>query len=180
MHGSAETFGRAVASNGVVARVPLRVSSQPLGLDAPASRPEVRSAGPTDAELLAGVAAGSEPAFEELRRRYLRAVDRVCRVHAGREAEDCAQEVFARVWRKARLFDAERGAAAGWLLTLARNVASNLRVHSIPEPVGEQAESGIDDGPLLERFWLESALERLPRRERTVIELAYHHDRSQS
>ncbi len=161
-------------------RVPPRVSSQPLGLDASTSRPQARPAGPSDAELLTAVAAGSEPAFEELRRRYRRSVDRVCRVHAGREAEDCAQEVFARVWRKASLFDAARGTAPGWLLTLARNVASNLRVQRIPEPVAEPVETGVDDGPLVERFWLESALERLPRHERTVIELAYHHDHSQS
>jgi RNA polymerase sigma-70 factor (ECF subfamily) len=156
------------------------VSSQQLGLDAPTVVPHARPAGPTDTELLAAVAQGSEPAFEELRRRYRRAVDRVCRAHADREAEDCSQEVFARVWRKAGLFDAERGTPPAWLLTLARNVAINLRVQRIPEPVGDQVEAGADDGPLVERFWLESALERLPRHERTVLELAYHHDRSQS
>jgi RNA polymerase sigma factor (sigma-70 family) len=142
--------------------------------------PRPGPAGPTDAELLAAVAGGSEPAFEELQRRYRRAVDRVCRAHAGREAEDCTQEVFARVWRKAALFDAARGSVPAWLLTLARNVASNLRVHRIPEPVGDQTEDAVDDGPVVERFWLESALARLPRHERTVIVLAYHHDRSQS
>ena len=35
--------------------------------------------GASDAELLAAIAAGSEPAFEELRTRYGRAVCRVCR-----------------------------------------------------------------------------------------------------
>jgi len=155
------------------------VSSQALPLEVPTRRREARPAGPTDAELLAAVARGSEPAFEELRRRYRRAVDRLCRLHAGREAEDCAQEVFARIWRKASLFDPQRGTAPAWLVVLARNVASNLRVHRIPEPIGEHVEAGVDDGPLVERFWLESALARLPRHERTVIELAYRQDRSQ-
>ena len=33
---------------------------------------------------------------------------------------------------------------------------------------------------MLDRFWLDGALERLPHQERTAIELAYFEDRSQS
>ena len=133
-----------------------------------------------DAELLAAVATGSEPAFEELTRRYRRAVDRLCRSLVGRESEDCAQEVFARVWRKAGLYDPTRGTAAAWLLTLARHVAYNHHLHRIPEPVADAADAAVDDGPAVERFWLEAALERLPPRQREVIELSYFEDRSQS
>jgi DNA-directed RNA polymerase specialized sigma24 family protein len=61
--------------------------------------------GASDAELLVAIAAGSEPAFEELRTRYGRAVCRVCRAARRGEQEDCEQEFFARVWRKASLFD---------------------------------------------------------------------------
>ena len=60
--------------------------------------------GASDAELLHAIAGGSEAAFVQLRGRYARAVARVCRTVAGTEAEDCEQEVFARVWRKAALF----------------------------------------------------------------------------
>src|SRR5947199_9236127 len=77
----------------------------------------------TDVELLRAIASGSEPAFEELRGRYRRSVERVCRAVAGSEQEDCEQEVFARVWGKAALFDPTRGSAAAWLLTLARRAA---------------------------------------------------------
>src|SRR5215813_11188234 len=83
--------------------------------------------GASDAELLRAIAGGSEAAFEELRGRYARAVARVCRTIAGAEAEDCEQEVFARVWRKAALFDPGRGSAAGWLMTVARRTAVNVR-----------------------------------------------------
>jgi RNA polymerase sigma-70 factor (ECF subfamily) len=155
------------------------VSSQPLTLDTRAARAHSHPAGATDAELLDSVARGSERAFEELRHRYRRAVDRLCRLHAGREAEDCAQEVFARVWRKAGLFDPTRGAASAWVLTLARNVAVNVRGKRIAEPIGAPFDTSGEDAGLIERIWLESALARLPRHERIVIELAYHHDRSQ-
>jgi RNA polymerase sigma-70 factor, ECF subfamily len=79
----------------------------------------------SEAELLWPISAGSEAAFEELRTRYGRAVARVCAPVAGTDREDCEQEVFARIWRKAALFDAGRGSAPTWLLTLARRTALN-------------------------------------------------------
>ena len=82
-----------------------------------ASAAATRSA--SDAELLAAIAAGSEPAFNELRSRYARAVCRVCWAARRAEQEDCEQEVFARIWRKAALYDPGRGSAAAWLLTIA-------------------------------------------------------------
>jgi hypothetical protein len=42
----------------------------------------------SDGELLQAIAAGSEPAFEELRRRYSGAVGAVCRTVTGSERED--------------------------------------------------------------------------------------------
>ena len=126
------------------------------------------------------MAAGSEPAFEELRRRYRTAVENACRSLAGVDADDCAQEVFTRVWRKAPLFDAARGSAAAWLLTLARNVARNVRAKHRPSTIPLSQDDLIEEGPTVDRFWLEAALERLAPQERTVIELAYYEDRSQS
>ena len=77
--------------------------------------------------MLRAIAAGSEPAFEELRRRYQGAVAGICRTLAGGEREDCVQEVFSRIWAKASLFDPARGSAAAWLLTVSRRTALNLR-----------------------------------------------------
>src|ERR687887_1284459 len=86
----------------------------------------------SDAELLREIAAGNELAFEELRGRYGRAVARVCRSVASSDAEDCEQEVFARIWRKAALFDPGRGSAAAWLLTLTRRTALSLHAGRRP------------------------------------------------
>jgi RNA polymerase sigma-70 factor (ECF subfamily) len=133
-------------------------------------------AGASDAELLHAIAGGSEPAFDELRRRYGPAVARVCRSVGGADREDCEQEVFARIWRKAALFDPERGTAAAWLLTVTRRTALNVRAAGgRPVSIGEVPEPAVDP-PEIDAFWLDGALGRLPERERTVIELAYYSD----
>jgi RNA polymerase sigma-70 factor (ECF subfamily) len=135
----------------------------------------------TDAELLGAIGWGSEPAFEELRDRYRRAVERACRSIVGSEFEDCTQEVFVRVWRKAPLYDRRRGSAPAWLLTLARRTAINFRHgRRAPVPVELPDESGAVEPPDVDRFWLEAALGRLSERERQVIELAYFDDLSQT
>jgi RNA polymerase sigma-70 factor (ECF subfamily) len=116
-----------------------------------------------------------------LRSRYRRAVERACRSIVGGELEDCAQEVFVRIWRKASLYDRHRGSAPAWLLTLARRTALNFRQRrELPLPDELLDETGAVEASDVDRFWVEAALERLPERERTVIELAYFHDLSQS
>ena len=138
------------------------------------------SPGPSDAELLRATAAGSEPAFAELRSRYERAVARVCRTVAGSEYEDCEQEVFVRIWGKAALFDPERGSAATWLLTLARRTALNVRARQRPHaPLADEADGAVERDEV-EAFWLDAALARLSDRERLVLELAYRGDLSES
>jgi RNA polymerase sigma-70 factor (ECF subfamily) len=136
--------------------------------------------GVSDGELLRAIARGSEPAFGELRRRYGRAVAGVCRRVAGSEREDCEQEVFARIWSKAALFDPARGSAAAWLLALTRRTALNVQRGRWPPPLSERGLEGSAEPRDLDAFWLEAALARLTERERTVIELAYYDDLSES
>jgi RNA polymerase sigma factor (sigma-70 family) len=155
------------------------MSPQPFGTPSDESAPPPREA--SDAELLRAIASGSEPAFEQLRGRYRRAVERVCRAVEGSEREDCEQEVFARVWGKAALFDPTRGSAAAWLLTLARRTALNqLSARRPPTPVDHEPVAGAGAPTDVDAFWLETALQRLSERERTVIELAYYGDLSES
>jgi RNA polymerase sigma-70 factor, ECF subfamily len=136
--------------------------------------------GISDGALLQAIAAGSESAFEELRRRYSGAVAAVCRTIAGSEREDCEQEVFARIWAKAKLFDPARGSATAWLLTLTRRTAVNAQSGRRPPlPVGPEPEAAVGP-PDVDAFWLEAALVRLSERERRVIELAYYDDLSES
>src|SRR6266568_6666381 len=139
------------------------MSHQPLGTpsDESASPPPEAS----DVELLAAIASGNEPAFEELRGRYRHAVERVCRAVAGAEREDCEQEVFARVWGKAALFDPARGSAAAWLLTVARRTALNQSAaRRPPTPVDHEPTAGAVEPTAVDAFWLEAGLARLSER----------------
>ncbi len=125
----------------------------------PFRTPSHESASPSrqasDVELLRAIAGGSEPAFEELRGRYRRAVGRVCQAVTGSEREDCEQEVFARVWGKAA----------------ARRP---------PISIDHAPNGGAAEPTDVDAFWLETALQRLSEQERTVIELAYYSDLSES
>lgn len=142
----------------------------------------------TDAELLERVGGGDRPAFEELYRRYARAVLGLALRRLGDRgrAEDAVQDTFASVWRSARTFDPSRGAGAAWLYTVARNtVLDGLRRQ--PEPPVEAIDQVSDErGPeeQAETAWtawrVHRALETLPAHERPVIELAYWGGLSQS
>ena len=142
----------------------------------------------SDAELIQRVGWRDSAAFEELYRRFARPVlglaVRLLGDH-GR-AEDATQEAFAAVWRSARTFRPERGTGSAWLYTVARHaIIDDARTRR--EPVVETPdEAAADDGPQehLEKSWLawrvHGALERLPERERAVLELAYWSGLSQS
>ena len=148
----------------------------PQQLERPDAAPAPSAA--SDADLLRAIGEGSEPAFEELRHRYRRAVERACRSIVGGELEDCAQEVFVRIWRKAALYDRRRGSAPAWLMTVARRTALNFRPRR-EVPLPDELVDATAEAPDIESFWVEAALQRLPERERLVIELAYFHDLSQ-
>jgi len=99
------------------------------------------------------------------------------------EAEDCLQEVFLQVWRRARDFDEARGRAFTWLVTIARSRSldrlrasgSRLRlateVAQVPrENVGDAAEESVrsEEGALVRK-----ALAELPEEQRRALLLAY-------
>jgi RNA polymerase sigma-70 factor (ECF subfamily) len=90
----------------------------PAGPATDADRPDLRA-------LVARVAQGSEPAFEELYGAtagpVLALAGRVLRDRA--QAEEVAQEVFWQVWREAPRYRPERGEVLAWVLTLAHRRA---------------------------------------------------------
>lgn len=105
-------------------------------------------------------------------------------------AEDATQETFVSAWRSRDRFDPERGSLPAWLMGIARNKVLDGRrtLARAPTPVEEQAAHGsvVEGGPALEleglsdRLLLADALERLPGRSRTMIELAFFEDLTHS
>jgi RNA polymerase sigma-70 factor (ECF subfamily) len=143
---------------------------------------------PSDEELLTRVAARDRGAFELLYRRYSRSVLGLALRRLGDHgrAQDAVQETFTSVWRSAASYRPERGPGAPWLYAVARNaIADRGRARNEP-PAEHPDEASGEPGPdeRAEQSWLawrvHSALEVLPERERSLIELAYWKGLSQS
>jgi RNA polymerase sigma-70 factor (ECF subfamily) len=133
--------------------------------------------GPPD--LLARARRGDEAAFEELMRIHERLVLRTAVRLLGRleDAQDAAQEVFLRLYRKLGIFGSPADIRP-WLYRVTVNVCCDLgrkRGHAAPELPGEEA--CVDENRLEQislerrRELLAEALTYLPEKERAAIVL---------
>lgn len=97
-------------------------------------------------ELVVQVARGDEAAYEQVFRRtagpVLGLVRRVLRDPA--QSEEVAQEVMVEVWRTATRFDAARGSATTWVLTMAHARAVD-RVRSAQASRDREERIGVRD-----------------------------------
>ncbi len=144
----------------------------------------------TDDQLLHRIGEGDGEAFELFWERWSRPVLALAaRVLGGDRvaAEDATQEAFATIWRAAGTFDPDRGAAVGWLFTIARNTArDHARRRRVPPAPEAPEQSDPAPGPDevvaadLDAFLVHAAISELPPRAREVIELAYFGGLSQS
>ncbi|MGC2302377.1 sigma-70 family RNA polymerase sigma factor [Candidatus Binatus sp.] len=106
-------------------------------------------------------------------------------------AEDAVVEVYAQAWRDASSFDAQRGNARAWLLTIARSRAIDILRSRRREPPSYPLEAASEvhsggPGPeeqsseLQRRTYVRGALDSLRPEQREAIELAYFSDFSHS
>ncbi len=146
-----------------------------------------------DGALVAQVAAGDPQALRSL---YDRCSQRAFSVAIGvltnrGEAEDVVQETFLQVWRQARRFDARRGGAMAWIVTIARSRAiDRLRARSAAdratasvrqEPPAQHVPSPSEAAEHAElRRHVADALAELPTEQRRALELAYFRGLSQA
>jgi RNA polymerase sigma-70 factor (ECF subfamily) len=144
---------------------------------------------PSDVELLARVGERDREAFEVLYGRYVRSVFGLALRRLGdrAHAEDAVQEAFTAIWRSASTYRPERGAAGGWIYTVARNAIVDRLRRNGPTADAELPElASAEAGPAQRAedsdvaFRVHRALEELQPRERQVIELAYWSGMSQS
>lgn len=137
-----------------------------------------------DAELLHRAGAGDARAFAELDRRHRTlARQRAFRVlfdHAL--AEDAAQEALLDLWRTAPAFDESRSSVAAWICVLAHRRAVDLARREARRHEADGTSKLVAADPYsteellllrLDRIEVRDALERLPRPNRELLELAY-------
>lgn len=142
----------------------------------------------SDEQLIAQVARGDTAAYEMLYDRYCSAGMGLALKITGdlALAEEVVQEAFWRVWRKADLFQNQRGAFTSWFFGIARNLSIDMlrrqRTQGQPTDEAEKIiEQLADPSPEVpEEAWLRAkheqmraAIETLPREQRDVIEMAY-------
>ena len=140
--------------------------------------------GADDAVLVRAIAEGDTAALESLYARYGSIVfGMVYRLLGDRQAaEECTQDVFVAVWRRAASYDVERSLVTTWLFTIARNRAVDATRRRAARPVDLQEEVTVSDhAPDAADLVADAdgssriaqAMAELPEAQREVLVLAY-------
>jgi RNA polymerase sigma-70 factor (ECF subfamily) len=142
--------------------------------------------GPGDDELIAAVARRDQAALLALYDRHGRmGYGLAYRIlgDAG-AAEEAVQDAYLRIWRRASTFDASRGGARSWLLTIVHHCAIDLlrrRAGAPPVVAGLDEMAGRRSVPdawsevsgRIESERVRTAVETLPGEQRRAIEMAF-------
>ncbi len=141
----------------------------------------------TKESLLSRVAEGDEAAFGELydqiALRVLGLVKRLLVDHA--QSEEVTQEIFLEIWRTASRYDAQRGGASTWIMTMAHRRAVD-RIRSSQSGRNRDKRIGIRDLAVeydqvaetaevrIEHERVKKAMSRLTQLQRQAVTLAYY------
>jgi RNA polymerase sigma-70 factor, ECF subfamily len=143
----------------------------------------------TDHALLERIAQHDSLAMSEAYDRFSGLVYSIaCRVlKPGAEAEDVVQEVFVKIWNRARSYNRALGSPLGWIMTLSRNQAidklrslqrRNAVLQEHPEGLLPEnaATTTTTENPVLDdekAKLVRQALQFLPHEQKHAIELAF-------
>jgi RNA polymerase sigma-70 factor (ECF subfamily) len=141
----------------------------------------------TKEELLGRVAQGDETAFgdlyDQMASRVLGLVKRLLVDHA--QSEEVTQEIFLEIWQSASRYEAQRGGASTWILTMTHRRAVD-RIRSSQSGRDRDTKIGIRDLAVeydqvsetvetrIEHERVEKAMSRLTELQRQAISLAYY------
>ena len=116
--------------------------------------------------LLRGIANGDRESFAGFHIRFQGMVyaTAVQVLHNHEDAQDCAQEVFSSLWKKAKMFIDDRGKPSTWLAAMARNRA-------IDKLRARQRRSRLNDSFEDESRTMDSAVRIDPAKEASVNEM---------
>ncbi len=155
----------------------------------------------SDEELMQGILACEQPAFDRLYDRYRLLLRKVIGqvLFAEADVDETLQDVFLEIWKRAGSFDASRGKPLGWIICMARRRAidRHRRVRRLAEIAGsfrDMAEAGEEvlpsdanaaaqGGDLAASRDLDRALTDLigglPGEQQSVIRMTYYQRMSQ-
>ncbi len=149
-----------------------------------------------DQTLVRLIAQARSEALDELYERYGRLVFSLALNSVGNAgtAEEITQDVFLRVWQRARQYRPERGQVSTWLTTITRHRAidqlrrrgSRPEGHSVAWAEISAASEPTVEGPeevaalAMERKRVRAALAQLPDEQKHVLALAYFQGLTQS
>ena len=151
---------------------------------------------PTDEQLMARITARDEAALAALYKRHTplltTIVGRV--LNQVSDVDDLLQEIFIEIWKQAARFDAEKGKALGWIVTLARRraidkvrrkqayfrAAERLRHESETQTEPALHQGADEDAIVSDRTRIvKQVLATLPEAQREALEFAYFRGMSQ-
>src|SRR4029079_17505881 len=132
-----------------------------------------------DHELLALVQEGSHPAFAELVRRHTERFYRLAYryVQSKEAAEDMVQDAFLKLWEDPHRWQPDKNTKfTTWFYRVVVNLCLDRQKKKTPLPIPEHMEF-TDDTPAQDEMLaprqaqhlLESAIPRLPERQRTAL-----------
>lgn len=137
--------------------------------------------------LLARSSRGDEAAFAELYDLTSSKVFGLARrvVRDPAQAEEVAQEAYLEIWRQAARFDAARGSALAWMLTIVHRRAVDRVRSAESAQQRDRRYAAVGDGPAydvvdeavtanLEQARVRRALETLTDVQREAVTLAYY------
>lgn len=138
----------------------------------------------TDEDLMALVCSGDHRAFSVLVKRHTQKFFNLAYRTLGNEkdAEDIVQDSFTKVWRKPTLYKPERGAKfTTWFYRIVVNASIDLKrknkpVYGLEEQMVDGDYIRQDEKMVVaeEYAQLESAIQQLPERQQTALNLCYY------
>jgi RNA polymerase sigma-70 factor (ECF subfamily) len=137
--------------------------------------------------LLARTSRGDEQAFAELYDLTASRVHGLARrvVRDPAQAEEVAQEAYLEIWRQSARFDAARGSALAWMLTIVHRRAVDRVRSAESAQERDQRYAAVGDGPeydvvdeevttRMESARVRRALDSLTEVQREAVTLAYY------
>jgi RNA polymerase sigma-70 factor (ECF subfamily) len=141
-----------------------------------------------DASAMTAVSAGDHEALDHLYQRYGRLTYAIAhRISGDRTiAEECTQDAFLTIWRRASTFDPARGGLSTWLFAIVRNLTLSAVRRRRPLLELDQSTEVSPEQPPDELVAaaeaatrLAEAMAALPEPQAAVLQLAYFDGLSQ-